>query len=95
MAALSLLGGILFWAYIWNKWHRPRKPVQAKPDDRPIIYDAEEREALYNEVLLRMLEDGETEDIARRVAESLVQAYDRKAIKPAEASQKQAISDRT
>lgn len=92
MGIVTLICSILFWAYIWNKWHRPRKPEQAKPDNRPIIYSEEQREAVYNEAVLRLLEDGQTPDIAQRVAQSLVQAYDRKAIR---LPQSKSNSDRT
>lgn len=93
MVTLSWIIGIGCWAYIWNKWYRPRKPKEAKFDDKPIIYSAEQREAIYDEAILRLLEGGQTPDIAKRVAASLVQAYDRQAIHLSE-KQKSAIYNR-
>ncbi len=74
MATISLLCGILFWVYIWNKWYRPHKPkpvLDSKP--RPMVYDAEEREAIHDEVLLQMVENGESPEDAMIIAQTMVQ----------------------
>ena len=79
MATLSLLFGILFWLYIWNKWYRPRKPKSVSAaKSRHTVYDAEEREAIHDEVLLQMIESGESPEDAIIIAKTMAQLYDKK-----------------